>query len=134
MEPTRGMPTRRTLLRTALWSAPVIAVAAAAPAFAASPTTLTFKISSGVNAKFRLVVTGGATGLALSISSITSVPAVSVGGVAGTSQLFAGGSVTFDANNNNSFVSGTLYTINFSYDGKASSITVAGGGSNSVLV
>lgn len=41
-------PNRRTVIRTAAWSAPVVAVAAAAPAFAASPDPTLPNLSTSI--------------------------------------------------------------------------------------
>jgi hypothetical protein len=62
MEPLR--PTRRTLTRTAVWSVPVVAVAATAPAYAASPCdcaafSLPAFPQSGTSGTWSIVATGG---------------------------------------------------------------------------
>lgn len=53
MTSTQLRPTRRTLVRGAAWSVPVISIAAAAPAFAASPcvTDFTYALDWGNTAK-----------------------------------------------------------------------------------
>src|SRR5690606_30825385 len=83
-------PNRRTVIRTAAWSAPVVAVAAAAPAFATSPPvdpTLPNLSTSTANPTLpsrtgnkvtipptTLVNTGGSNGVGVVIKYVSSGP------------------------------------------------------------
>jgi hypothetical protein len=72
---TELAPSRRTLVRGAAWSVPVVAVAATAPAYAASPcgTTYTWKLDWGTTAYTK--------------NSTTNVGTATVGNVSGTAPI-----------------------------------------------
>ncbi|MFW6776045.1 hypothetical protein ACOACO_17310 [Nocardioides sp. CPCC 205120] len=63
-------PTRRTVLRATAWTAPVVAVAATAPAFAAS-TANTFRINTAPSS---LDSSNGVKGLEIGVHNPTSSP------------------------------------------------------------
>jgi len=75
-------PTRRTLLRTAAWTAPVIGIAAAAPAFAASTVTCTPTgckyPGDGPHTKDYVVSTNCATGQPITDVRIDGKPATRI--------------------------------------------------------
>ncbi len=90
MSPSAMKPTRRTLVRGAAWSVPVVAIAATAPAFAASLNALSASASAALkwgpgpnkHVSWDLTVTTG--GRAVSSVSISFAYTPNGGGGAGT--------------------------------------------------
>ncbi|WP_110239829.1 hypothetical protein [Nocardioides gilvus] len=79
---TRPTPNRRTVIRTAAWSIPVVSVAAAAPAFATTPPTgpaPDLSLSNRQAGNVRLGTTGGDTVVVVSAPQF-----VNTGGAAAT--------------------------------------------------
>lgn len=107
-------PTRRTVVRGLAWSAPLVAVASAAPAFATSTTaactaiTMTVTEDGANPASDKAVFTfvGVPAGATLTINTVTATSppggtSFNVVGVAGSSDSSA--PYQFIANNNNSY-------------------------------
>lgn len=126
-------PNRRTVIRTAAWSAPVVAVAAAAPAFAASPlpgaevtyqtVTKTFKFNPvilgtintdpvnnvivAVTATVPLEIPVGLTAVPVQTESSVTIPAGLAGTLAG---LILGNPATVEATSVSTTVLSGAYT------------------------
>lgn len=117
---------RRTVLRTAAWATPVVLVASAAPAFAASPVvyplaiTATSAGSGGNSTKLLLTFTGGTGLLSITLvqlngSNITVSPTSGISASGGTSQ---GGGQTYLLNG--------AYTVTYVYQSQTYTQPVVG--------
>src|SRR5690242_8932141 len=116
---------RRTVLRAAAWATPVVLVASAAPAFAASPVVFPLVITAtnsggGGSNKVVLTFTGGTGTLTITLvqrngTTITVSPTTGVGAAGGTS---TGAGQTYTL--------GATYTVTYTYQSQSYTQPVIG--------